>query len=134
MILHEDGFLKLDYDANTDVLYVPCPDIQEFELLHIHKALSIVVDILTSYDIKRFLFDSSRSVININAAEYHQLLSQLTRGLVTSRLHKLARVVSADTDREQSIEKFLVQSKDNLPYEIQNFSSKTIALHWLTSN
>lgn len=134
MILYEDGFLKLDYDANTDILYVPCPDIQAFELLHIHTALAIVVDILASYDIKRFLFDSSKSLIDINPAEYHQLLAQLTRGLVTSRLQKLARVVSTDLVRERSIEQFLIQSKEHLPYEIQNFGNKTVALDWLTSN
>ncbi|NDK55666.1 hypothetical protein [Pontibacter fetidus] len=133
MILHEDGFLKLEYDANTDVLSVPCPDIQEFELLHIHKALSIVVDVLTSYDIKRFLFDSSKSRIDVNGAAFNQLLHQLTLGLVNSRLQKLARVVSADAEREQSIAQFLIQAKGQLPYEVQNFSNKAVALHWLTS-
>ena len=134
MILYEDGFLKLDYDANTDVLYVPCPDIQEFELLHIHRALAIVVDILISYDIKRFLFDSSRSLIEIRPEAHQQLLSHLTRGLLASRLQKLARVVSADISREESIAQFLMQSKAHLPYEIQNFRDKAVALDWLTSN
>ncbi|MBC5772740.1 hypothetical protein H8S95_01580 [Pontibacter sp. KCTC 32443] len=133
MTLYEDGFLKLSYDATYDILYVPCPHIQEFELLHIQKALSIVVETLISYDIKRFLFDSSNSQIDLPAEDHYHLIGQLIRGLMPSRLQKLARVGSTDTMRENSIERFLDNSEVQytLPFKIQNFPSKAAAINWL---
>ncbi|MFD2246360.1 hypothetical protein [Pontibacter ruber] len=135
MILYEDGFLKLDYDATTDILYVPCPNIQEHDLLLVHKALSIVVEVMVSYDIKKFLFDSSKSLVDVSAEDYLKILGQLALGLTNSRLQKLARLVSADAMRENRIERFLLDTKVQLPlpYTIQNFSSRAVAVDWLLS-
>lgn len=134
MILYQDGFLTLDYDANTDILYVPCPDIKEYDLLLIQRALATVVETLISYDIKKFLFDCSQSRIEISEEDYQRMMGILVRGLMTSRLQKLARVVSAESERENRLELFMSSAKVQglLPYDTQNFTNKTTALNWLT--
>jgi len=51
VILYEDGLLKLDYDVETDILYLPCPDIYNGELEHLPKIFSVVIDMLNNYTI-----------------------------------------------------------------------------------
>ncbi|MEJ8757121.1 hypothetical protein WG947_08945 [Pontibacter sp. H259] len=131
MILYKDGFLQLDYNPTTDVLYTPCPDIHADELLHLHKAFSIIVETLKSYNIKYFLLDASQSQTTVGEEEYFIVMEQLVQALKETPLLKLARVVSSSTMREHKAAQFMTESKHLFPYAIQNFTSKEAALYWL---
>ena len=133
MILYEDGLLKLDYDVATDILYLPCPDIYTYELVHVQKAFAVVVEVLNNYDIKKLLFDSSISRLDISAEQYNQLVMDLALGLNKTRLQKLARVSSVDAGRENWMALFLTNAASRifLSYTIQNFKSKPVAMDWL---
>jgi hypothetical protein len=131
VILYEDGYIKLDYDPSTDVLYAPSPDIHKDELLYLYKAFSIIVDTLINYDIKYLLLDASYSQTTVSEEEYTIVMEQLVRDLGATRLQKLARVVSSSQMRELKATRYLHEAPDLFPYVLQNFTSKEAAEKWL---
>ena len=133
MILYEDGMLQLDYDVATDILYLPCPDIYEHEIEYMPKIFTVVVEVLNNYSIKKLLFDTSQSQILVSPREYQHMIRNLTYGLTSTQLQKLARVISVNTVRESQLIQFLdnEHTQMQLTYELRNFMSKTAALQWL---
>jgi hypothetical protein len=133
VILYQDGLLKLDYDVATDILYLPCPDIYEHEIEHMPKIFTAVVDVLNNYNIKKLLFDTSQSQVLVSPREYQHMIRNLTYGLTSTPLQKLARVISPNTARENQLIQLLenLHTQTLLSYELRNFITKDAAYQWL---
>lgn len=134
MILYENGFIKLDYNPSTDVLYVKCPDIYEQELLFIHKAIRVVVEAVASHGIKNFVLDASRTEMDMSSENHGIVMAHFASDLVATGLQKLARIVSEDTAREKRVEAFVkaFYEEEKPTIGFRNFTSKAAAIDWIT--
>ncbi|WP_205502644.1 hypothetical protein [Rufibacter psychrotolerans] len=129
MIIYKSGLLTLDYDPGYDILYINWPDVQEYLIPELRQSLSIVVDHVRSYDIKNLMVDTTKSTLEISADEYKEVLKEFGRNLTSTRLQKLARVLTLNETRETKIE----EAKNEIHFAIalRTFSNKEEALHWL---
>ncbi|MBA9075437.1 MULTISPECIES: hypothetical protein [Rufibacter] len=129
MILYQSGFLTLDYDPATDILFVEWPDVHEFLVPEINQTLQILVDHLKSYDIKRLLVDASQAALEIPPQEYKEVLKEFGLNLMTTRLEKLARIITPNPAREHNVEE--AKQEVGLTLRLQTFPDKQEALLWL---
>lgn len=133
MILYENGFIRLEYDASADMLYVEGPDVQEYTLLRVYEASNIIVGAIGQYNIKRLLIDSSETVVDVSQEDYRVVMSQFTRDLMKTSLQKVVRVATRDAARESGVESYLKQVKEckRQALAFQNFTSRAAAVDWL---
>lgn len=136
MILLDNGLLKLDYSPSTDILEVEYPDLHDFMLSEIRHNINILIDTVRYYDVKRVLLDSTRTVISVSDEESREVAMYLAAGLMKTRLQKVARVQSPSEAVEKTAQGNMrhIKETQSLPFELQNFTSKTEALDWLKSN
>ena len=134
MILYENGFIRLEYDSSTDMLYVDGPDVQEYALMRVYEASNIIVGAIGQYNIKRLLIDSSETVVDVSHEDYKVVMNQFTRDLMKTSLQKVVRVATSDTARESGVENYVKQVKGRAKTALafQNFTSRAAAIAWLT--
>ena len=135
MILFENSVIKLDYDPATDILHVAYPDLHDFLLPEIKHSINILVDTVKHYDVKRLLLDSSKTSVTVNSDESREIAVYLAAGLSTTRVQKVARVQSHSNSVEQLAQGNInhINSTQQLPFQLQNFTSKAVALEWLVA-
>ncbi|WP_162056298.1 hypothetical protein [Pontibacter pamirensis] len=133
MILYENGFIRLEYDASTDLLYVDGPDVQGYALMGVYEASNIILGAIGKYNIKRLLIDSSETIVDVSQEDYKVVMNQFTRELMKTSLQKVVRVATSDAARESGVEKYVKQvnqrAKPSLAF--QNFTSRAAAIAWL---
>jgi hypothetical protein len=133
MVLFESSVLTLDYSPATDILEVEYPDLHDFLLPEIKRNIDTLVEVVGSYDVKKLLLDSTRTVVSVNDAESREVASYLAAGLARTRLWKVARVQSpsaaVETRAQENIKH--IQHAQPLPFQLQNFTGKAEALAWL---
>lgn len=131
MIIYQSGILTLDYDPATDILFVEWPDMQHVVLPEIKQALKVLVDHVRNHDIKRLLIDSSKANIDLDGDDYKELLKEFGMNIMSTRLQKLARVLTADKNRERQVEQ--AKQEIGLTVELKSFTDREEALNWLKS-
>ena len=136
MILYDNGFIKLDYNTSTDILHINCPDMYEYDLLFIHQAIKVTVEILINYDIKKVILDTGNTGTDMSSESHSIVMAHLATDLVATRLQKFARIISKDTAREKRVEAFVKtwQEEARPAIKFQNFTSKADAMEWLMAN
>lgn len=136
MILYDNGFIKLEYEPSTDILYVRAPDVHEYDLLQIYQAFNIFIEAVTNYDIKKCILDTSETDMNVSDEDHRIVMRHLGSGLMATRLQKLARIATKDAAREKRVEKYVKQVYDEVKPAgtFKNFADKDAAIKWLTVN
>lgn len=136
MILYDNGFIKLDYNPSTDILYVKCPDVQEMDLLYIYTAINIVVEAVANYDIKKCIVDASKTNMHVSSENHNIVMNHLASGLLATRLQKLARISSKDHAREERVKSYVKETEEEVKPAItfQNFTSRASATRWLLAD
>lgn len=135
MILFDNSLIKLDYSPVIDVLEVAYPDLHDYLLPDIVGSLDILVETIIGYDVKRVLVDSSRTVLAVGAEQSRMITSHLIKGLMTTRITKLARLQSSNSVVESTAHGNIQYATETFafPFELRNFSTKSEALDWLQS-
>lgn len=123
--------VKLDYDPARDILSVEWPDFNDYSVSEAMFILDIVIDTIKGYDVKYLLTDTRNRMVDVPDARYKEIILKFARDLSTTRLQKLARVVTENTLREKPIQE--VRQESNLTIPMKNFSSAGEAIYWLTS-
>jgi hypothetical protein len=133
MILFENSILKLDYNPATDILEIKYPDLHGYLLPEIKHSIDTLVDHIKNYDVKKILLDSTRTLISVSDEESREVAIYLASGLMRTRVQKVARLQSPSATVEKTAQGNIKHIKDSnqLPFEIQNFSSRFEALSWL---
>lgn len=133
MILHQSSIIKLEYNPTTDILEVEYPDLEKFMLSEIRHALTLMVETIRNYDVKRLLLDASKTSVNVSEEENTQLTLQLAKDLATTRLQKLARITPSNQYREIKAQENINQAKQSgaMPYLLESFTNRAIAIEWL---
>ncbi|WP_192820491.1 hypothetical protein [Rufibacter sp. LB8] len=129
MIIYHSGILTLDYDPATDIVFVEWPDIQEVVIPEVRQALLVLIENIKNYDIKRLLIDSSKTKLDLQGDEYKEILKEFGKNLMTTRLQKVARVLTKDRAREQQVEQ--ARQEVNLSVELRTFLDRAEAETWL---
>ncbi|MHC2992812.1 hypothetical protein OB13_14940 [Pontibacter sp. HJ8] len=130
MVLH-DKIITLDYNPATDILETSMPDVTHFRLSEVEMCLDVIITNIRIYDIKKLLLDSSNSIVDIDEDDeaYKAIAMNFGMALMGTRLKKIARVESTDSEREAKSAE--VRQQANLPMEFRNFSNRTDAMNWL---
>lgn len=123
--------IKLNYDPARDVLSVVWPDVHDDMMSETMYILDTIVESVKLYDIKYLLIDARKGVISIPVHAYKAIMLKFTWDLEATSLQKLARVVTAGSQRERQINE--VTQEILLPVPIMSFYSVEDALGWLTS-
>jgi predicted HAD superfamily phosphohydrolase YqeG len=129
MILYQNAFMRLDYDPAADILIVEWPDFRPYTLTSVKEVLRILVETVRDYDIKKLLADSSNTIIEVDEADYKSVMENFALAIRTTRLQKMARIVTADPLRENIV----VELKENVGASViyKSFTSRAAALEWL---
>lgn len=121
--------LTLDYDPAKDVLTVEWPNFEAYALPELRHILDSVVETVRSYDIKHLLIDARSAVIAVEQKEYDEIAGNFAHSLLTTRLKKLARLITHSSIRETHVQNF--KQKANFSFEVESFATKEEALLWL---
>jgi len=134
MLIHS-GIITLDYSPATDVLVTSMPDIKEFGASEVSFCFGLIVENVRNYHIKNLLLDSSKSIVEVEDEAYKAITMKFAMDLMGTRLKKLARVGTIDTEREEKSAKLSADIKQevNLPVEFRNFATREEAMEWLLS-
>lgn len=130
MILYQNALMKLDYSPQTDILSVEWPSFDPYSLPEIKQTLHRLVEAIRTYDVKNLLLDSSKTKIGVSETEYLAVVGQFQADLMKTRLQRIARIISGDSEREKKVEKMKEENQSAI--QLESFSSKTEALEWLT--
>ncbi|MCX2739788.1 hypothetical protein [Pontibacter anaerobius] len=133
MILFENSIVKLDYDPATDIVEIEYPDLHGFLLPEIKHTITILVDYIRNYDVKRMLLDSTKTMVSVSEEESREVAMTLAAGVMKTRVEKVARVQSPSEAVEQTSERNIhhLKQTQQLPFELRNFTSKAEAIAWL---
>ena len=135
MVLYKSSILSLDYHPASDIMEVDYPDLDGFVLSEVRNSLTLMVDTIRHYDVKKLLLDASKTVITISEEENRELTLRLAADLAKTRLQKVARIQPVDSLREVRAQQNIERAREAglLPYELKTFGSKEDALAWLVS-
>ncbi|PVY43143.1 hypothetical protein [Pontibacter virosus] len=133
MILFENSIIKLDYNPATDIIAVEYPDLHQYLLPEIKHTIDIMVDIIKSYDIKKLLLDSRRTLIDVTEEESREIASYMAAGVMKTRIQKVARIQSPSEKIEKTSEANIkhISETHALPFQLLNFTNKEAAIEWL---
>lgn len=126
-----DPLVKLDYNPALDILIVEWPDFRQYSLYESVYVLDKVIETIRHYDVKYLLTDTRYKMVDISDSEYKKIILKFALGLETSRLQKLARIVTESTLRERTITE--VKQEVQLTIPLKNFFNKKEAVNWLIS-
>ncbi|RDV11460.1 hypothetical protein DXT99_24685 [Pontibacter diazotrophicus] len=133
MVLFDNSIIRLDYNPATDIMEVEYPDLHDYLLSEIKRSIDTLLDTMKHYDVKRLLLDSTRTIISVDDEQRREIATYLAAGMTMTRVQKVARVQSASASEETTAQNNIrhIQKALTLPFELQNFINKTLAVEWL---
>jgi hypothetical protein len=133
MILFKNSIVKLDYDPATDIVIIEYTALHGYLLPEIKYTIDTLADIIKSYDVKKVLLDSTKTVKSVTPEESREISVYLASVLAQTRVQKVARVESLSPSMETQAKGNIkhVQQALSLPFLLRNFSAKAEALAWL---
>jgi len=136
MVLFQNSLIRLDYTPATDILVIEYPDLHGYLLPEIKNSINILVENVRNYDVKKLLLDSTRTISSVTEEESREVATHLAKGLMKTRVQKVARLQSASTTVEKLAEGNLkhIQEAEALPFQLKNFTNKADALKWMQGN
>ena len=129
MILFNSPLIRLDYTPATDILIADLSATYEFYTLEVQEALSTIAKYIRHYDVKRLLMDSRKRIIQIENERYATIMTAYVRELESTRLQKLARLQTGNTDRESLAR--TMQDQVITAFQMKTFTDLEPALTWL---
>ncbi|ALI98930.1 hypothetical protein [Rufibacter tibetensis] len=129
MNIYNSGFLNLEYDPSTDILSVNFPPVSDILMPEISSSFGVIVEHVRNYDIKKLLFDAKDTQVDVDEEEFSPVIAQFARSLSSTRVQKIARVVSSSHYREHVVRK--VFKDKELPILFQSFTELDSAIAWL---
>ncbi|AKD03022.1 hypothetical protein POKO110462_09460 [Pontibacter korlensis] len=118
--------VKLDYNPG-DILTVEWPNFNDYSVSEAIHILNIVIEAVRYHDIKYLLTDTRNRMVDIPDAQYKETVMKFAEDLRTTRLQRLARVVTANTVREKPINEIREKARLTIPFKMEE------ALEWLVS-
>ena len=130
MIL-ESSLIRLDYNPAKDLLLVEWPDYNIYSLYEFNHLLEKVVNTVRYYDISYLLLDASEALDAITDVDYMDSAIKFLEDLNTTRIKKVARLVTNNVIREGQIRE--INRRTQLTLEFQTFANLEVELSWLES-
>ena len=134
MIVYQNWLITIDFNPAFDILSAELPNVSEYGLAELSRALDMVAEHVISYDASNLLLDSSRVMVSqIQDDAYKKLIWKFLVALTATRLKRFARL----NDSLQSHEVRALSVTDETfmqlgsPIEFMSFSRKEDAAEWL---
>ncbi|MBC5773073.1 hypothetical protein H8S95_03280 [Pontibacter sp. KCTC 32443] len=133
MILFQNSLFKLDYNPATDIVEIDYPDLHTFLLPEIKHTIELIVDVIKSYDVRKLLLDSSKTVLSVEAHASREISTYLASGITSTRVQKVARLQANLQSVESTARNNIshIQESQKLPFELRSFTDKQEAISWL---
>ncbi|AKQ45476.1 hypothetical protein TH63_07195 [Rufibacter radiotolerans] len=132
MVIYDNGFLKLDYETNTDILSVMMPPVDTILLPEVARSFGVIVEHVRNYDIKKLLIDARETRVDVEEEVFKPIISDFVKGLASTRIKRVARLVSPSFARELVVTK-VFQDRE-IPIEFESFTEATPAYAWLEND
>ncbi|MFB9864104.1 STAS/SEC14 domain-containing protein [Rufibacter immobilis] len=131
MIIFKNGFIELDYDPATDILWFEMPNVDDVVMPEMKRCLKVIVEHVRNYDVKRILLDARKTDILGGNEGYATIITEFYRDLMLTRVRRVARLVTPESIRENLVKRTL--AKMNISFEVQAFTDTDSAMKWLKS-
>ncbi|MFT2009105.1 hypothetical protein ACMA1I_10560 [Pontibacter sp. 13R65] len=131
MIIFKNGFVTLEYAPASDILSFEMPNVDDIVMPEMKRSLTIIVEHVRNYDVKRILLDARQTCVLVDDNSYAQIISDFYRDMMATRVQKIARLITPDSIRERVVKKLL--DNTNLSIEVQWFTEVGSAVEWLKS-
>jgi tRNA nucleotidyltransferase (CCA-adding enzyme) len=131
MIIFKNGFLMLEYEPTSDILSFEMPNVDDVVMPEMKRSLTVIVEHVRNYDVKRILLDARQTNIWVDENSYESIISEFYHDLMATRVQKIARLVAPDSVRERVVKKLL--DNMHLSVEVQPFTEVGAAVAWLKS-
>ncbi len=132
MVIYKNGFLTLNYEPASDILSFEMPNVDDVVMPEMKRSLAVIVEHVRNYDVKRILLDARQTNIWVDEDSYACIISEFYRNLMTTRVQKIARIVTPDSKREKIVLNLLNNMTPSV--EVQRFIEVGAALEWLKSD
>lgn len=132
MILHADRYFEHQYDSRLDMVCVKWPDIEGIYLPEIFNSVKMLLENIKNYYIRNLLVDASHTKALITYEDVDKVVHYLYSGLKDTRLEKLARVESANQQRELDLRRLVTEMNLKHSFETRVFKDTPSAVAWLT--
>ncbi|GAA4431577.1 hypothetical protein GCM10023188_19260 [Pontibacter saemangeumensis] len=129
MIIFKNGFIRLDYDPASDILSFAMPSVNDVVMPEMRRCLVTVVEHVRNYDVKRVLLDARETAIGVGQEIYVPVIAEFYGSLATTRLQKVARLVTPGSQRERIIHGIF--EGIHFPMEVRPFAEAAPAVEWL---
>lgn len=131
MILHSDRYFEHLYNVKLDMVSVKWPTIESIYLPEILNSVSILVENVINYNIRNILVDASETKLLADYYDADKVVHLFIDGLAKSRLEKLARIESLNSDRESMLKLLASEMNNKYQYETRFFNDYNSAYKWL---
>src|SRR6187402_3139561 len=101
MEIYSDSLIYLDFDPNTDILWVKWPHLVDEPMVIVRPTIGKVLETIKYFNVTKLLVDTKDSSTNIPEEEFRRLSKEFVTALSASNLKKIARVVHATPLREK---------------------------------
>ncbi|MCJ8164589.1 hypothetical protein MKJ04_06995 [Pontibacter sp. E15-1] len=131
MVLFDSPILRLSYTPATDILIADLSNSYHFHAMEVQEALTMILNHVRHYDVKRLLMNSRNRVMVIDEMAYALLMTDFMKALLLTRLQKLARINTGIDSRESLVQYFDTQLVTT--FTLKTFSCIETALEWLAA-
>lgn len=131
MILHKDRYFEHVYDVKHDMVCIKWPTIESLYLPEILNSVRILVENIKNYNIKNLLIDATETQPHSSHEDADKVVNAFIDGLKRTQLEKLARVESANQERETLLKDMVPSLALGCSFEIRFFKDIPSALTWL---
>ena len=132
MVVYENNSITITYAPETDSILVAWPGTEPYTLPEIKESLHKLLEIITNYNAKNLVIDAMNAKVNVDYQEYLQVVKNTMYELNKTHLQKVARVLSADPEREAIQDAANQNFRFN--FQFQNFKSRAEAVKWISKS
>ena len=133
MVIYSDSLIYLDFDSQTDILWVKWPHLVNEPLEIARPAIDKIIETIKHFQVSKLLIDTKDTSTNIPEEDFKILAREFVLSLATSNLKKVARVIYAEPKRELRAKILLDQLAVWLTPDFQSreFTDIKSAFAWL---
>ena len=129
MQLYKSRNIILRYNIASAILSVEWPTRKEPSISEVRQSLQVLVNYIRKYNIENLLLNESENVFLPHKAEYKLIVTQFKRALQSTRIKRVARVMTSQIEREEAIKNLIKILEPEVV--LRNFNTRTAAIAWL---
>jgi hypothetical protein len=133
MQLYSDLNLSIELYKKPGIISVKWLESLSFSQVAFETSFHILMEIIEHHNIKRLLYQGSKTMIHLPDEQYLSMISLLHSGFAHSKIKKIARIYVDKSERDLERATYFKNIVNEMQLEIQvhNFEDAKSAVAWL---